>query len=486
MGFALRRIQKKVPVQAKAAMVYTLASFITRGFHIITTPIFTRIMTVEQIGVISNYSTWYSFISIVATLGLTANTVNIALKEFKDDRIGYLKSAQTLMSCGVVLTGIITALLYPVIDTILGLSAAYLVLMFICMLFSGANNFWMSWQRYEYRYRAVGIVTIASSILSAGIAVIAVIVAKNNGIEDLATVRLYASSAVTLCFSIPFFLFFLFQKKALINKKYIRFSLCIGLPLLVHSLAKTALSASDRVMINAICGEKDLGYYSALYTLSSLMLIVWDAINASLVPYIFDRLDKGADGEKEINKISVLLLLVFAGCSFLWMLFAPEIIWIIASEKYLSAVYVTPPIATGVFFISLYSLYSNLIMYQKKTNYIMFSTMGAAIFNLVTNYIFIKEFGYIAAAYTTLASYLLLAIIYKFVSKKVSGHSIYAEKKIWSIAIGVLILCIICNFLYKYTILRYAVIAAMCILIAVFHKRLIWVIRFMLKKNNTD
>lgn len=46
----------KIPIGARAAIVYTIANIFSRGLAIITMPIFTRIMSVEQIGVINLYN----------------------------------------------------------------------------------------------------------------------------------------------------------------------------------------------------------------------------------------------------------------------------------------------------------------------------------------------------------------------------------------------------------------------------------------------
>lgn len=69
-----------------------------------------------------------------------------------------------------------------------------------------------------------------------------------------------------------------------------------------------------------------------------------------------------------------------------------------------------PPIAAGVFLTSISNLYSNILVYYKKTKYIMFAAIAAAVVNVALNLVAIPLFGYGAAAYTTLASYIILAV----------------------------------------------------------------------------
>lgn len=72
----IENLYKKLGVGVKASVVYTLASLLTRGLAIITTPIFTRMMTSAEIGTVTLYNSWYSMISAVATLSLTSGAFN--------------------------------------------------------------------------------------------------------------------------------------------------------------------------------------------------------------------------------------------------------------------------------------------------------------------------------------------------------------------------------------------------------------------------
>ncbi|MBR0381797.1 MAG: polysaccharide biosynthesis protein, partial [Eubacterium sp.] len=59
--------------------------------------------------------------------------------------------------------------------------------------------------------------------------------------------------------------------------------------------------------------------------------------------------------------------------------------------------------------------------YYKKTQYVAAGTIAAMIVNVILNYICILNFGYMAAAYTTAFSYLLLLVVQGFLEYKVTG-----------------------------------------------------------------
>ena len=80
---------KNVPIGVKAAAVYTLASVFSKGLAIITVPIFTRIMSTSEIGVVNLYNSWNSMLNAVVTLSLTSGGYSAALKEFGKERDQY-------------------------------------------------------------------------------------------------------------------------------------------------------------------------------------------------------------------------------------------------------------------------------------------------------------------------------------------------------------------------------------------------------------
>ncbi|MCD6449424.1 MAG: polysaccharide biosynthesis C-terminal domain-containing protein, partial [Thermotogaceae bacterium] len=73
-----------------------------------------------------------------------------------------------------------------------------------------------------------------------------------------------------------------------------------------------------------------------------------------------------------------------------------------------------PIIVASYYFVFLYSFPVNLEFYLKKTHIISLGTILAGAINIFLNYIFIPTFGYSAAAFTTLVSYIFLFAFHYF------------------------------------------------------------------------
>ena len=234
----------------------------------------------------------------------------------------------------------------------------------------------------------------------------------------------------------------------------------LSVPLIGYAFAAQILSVSDRMMISKMVGNDAVGIYSTLYTVSTISLLVWSAINSSFIPYLYQNIGKK---ENKIKELSLALMGSYAIIAVMLTFLAPEIVKILATKEYYEAIYIMPPIAAGVFLTSVSNMYSNLLIYHKKTNYIMYSSMIAAIINLILNYICINIFGYMAAAYTTLVAYIVLAgaqVIFarKIHLKRTGEKSVYNDKAVLFMAILTILAALLGLVLYRYTWLRYIII----------------------------
>ena len=474
-----KKLVSKIPLGVKASVVYTLASLLSSGMAIITVPIFTRLMPPDQIGIVNIFNSWQSMLSAFATLSLTSGGYFVALKEFGNERDQYMSSVLTLTSLVALLMTFIYLIMPDTWNNLTGLNFTLICVMLFGFLVKPATEFWLGRQRYEYNYKLAGIITIFSAILGTLVSVIAVVYANNQNYKDLGEVRLYSGLFVTYSVALILWCYIMFKGKRFYDKKFWKLSLSLSIPLIGNSIASQILSVSDRTMIGRMVGNREVGLYSILYSGSSISLILWSAINSSFIPFLFENVDK-PEKQNDIKRISTQLLLAYGLGAFFITIVAPEIVRILATQEYYEAVYIMPPIAAGVFFTSVSNMYSNMLIYHKKTQYIMISSIIAAVVNVALNYYCIRIWGYEAAAYTTLIAYIILAAVqasqYQKIHFSVTGDntsSVYEDRKIALIAVLVVMLCMSCIWLYSYPEIRYFCIAIILVLSIINREKII-------------
>ena len=156
------------------------------------------------------------------------------------------------------------------------------------------------------------------------------------------------------------------------------------------------------------------------------------------------------------------------------------------SAKYSGAIAVIPPVAASVYFIFLYSILSFPEFYYEKTQFLAFASFGAAILNVILNFIFIKKYGFVAAGYTTLICYIIYSIGHyivgmKVLSRNISGASMVNEQFTLIVSLGVIVACVVGNFLIPYQLVRYGLIGIMFVIFVVNRKQVINAFRAMKK-----
>ena len=472
---------KLLSVAAKATIAYTLASLFTKGLGIITTPLFTRIMTSAEIGEFSTFSSWYSMISVVATLSLSSGAFSLAMFEYPEERDKYSSSMIGLSSISTLVFVLIYLVNPEFWNGVLSLNTVEVTVMLAAFWLVPAMEYRITRLRFEYKYKQLISISLTNAICGTTLAIVAVFLGRYLGAENLAPYRIVGLQAVHCVVGLACAIYLICKGKTLVNFKFWKFALITNTPLIVNALAKHILEVSDRTMITNMIGKSATGIYSTLYTVSTLSLIVWGAIESSLLPYTFENLRNKT--EKNVAAIVNPLLTVFAGVCLLLTLVAPEIVWVLAPKEYYEAIYIMPPVACGVFFSATYNIFGDILLYHKKTYWIMVSTITAAVANVILNYIFIGQFGYMAAAYTTLASYIILTVMQYIFMRIVHKGKVFNELYILLLSMVLVGCSISCMVLYNYRWIRYAVIVAFAILAFILRKKIISLFAKMKKKK---
>ncbi len=462
---------KKMPKGVKASTAFFLASVISAGMSYITTPIYTRILSSEEFGQVSLFMSWMAVFGIVAMFCLHYGVFNNGMLDYPEDRDGYSLSMLVLSNITTIIFCVIVLCVYPYVKKYIGLDMPFIVLMMIVFITQPAYNFYIARRRYEYKYISTFIVSVVSAVITPIITVICIFSTNDS--------RLYARIFGTECTLIFIYLIFyiriIIKAKGKVNFSYWKMALVFNLPLIPHYLSTYLLGNSSKLMISYYIDDSATAYFSIAYSVASIGLIVWNAINGSLVPFTYEKCKK--EDFKAISTVTIPILTVFAGVSVGIIMLAPEVVAIMATSEYKEAIYVIPPVVGGVFFQACYYIYANIVYYYKKTMYVMVASVGAVIINLSLNVILIPRFGYIVAGYTTLISYFIQACLDFWAMRKVIKKEVYDMKFIGSLSVFVIIVSLLSNITYEYALLRYSILMIMISFVIYKRKKIMNIIK---------
>ena len=472
---------RSLPLQVRVSVWYFVCSFLQKGISVLTTPIFTRLMSTEEYGKYSVFSSWQGIVAIFITLRLYYGVYGQGLVKFDKEKNIFSSSLQGLVLTMTLFWTAIYFIFRNFFNSLFSLSTLQVAMMLISTWTEAAFCFWAAEQRIELNYKKLVILTLTVSFFKPTVGILLVSLAR-----DKVTARVVGLAAVELIGYTGLFVSQMKRGKVFFSKKYWKYALAFNIPLIPHYLSQTVLNSSDRIMIGRMVDESSAGIYSLAYSISMVMTLFVTAISHTIEPWILQKIKSG--NLKDTENIVYISLSVIVAVNLLLIAFAPEAVALFAPASYREAIYVIPPVTMSVFFIFAYDIFSNVEFYYEKTKFIMIASLIAAVANIILNYIFIPMFGYYAAGYTTLACYAVYALFHYIFMRSIcktqmGDDKIYSIKAL-SIITGVFFaLGFIYLFTYNFTVVRYIITLALFVVLFIKRKEVVSHIRLLVDKR---
>lgn len=391
----------------KASVWYTVGNFINRAIGGIMTPIMTRLLSQDEYGDFANFTTWTTLLAIITTLDMGSMIVR-AKFDYEEEYDEYMSSLSGATIISTAFFYLIVFLFQSYFCPLFDMNMKYVNVMFIYLLFAPICTYFSSQQIALNKYKLASFISIITSLLSVLLSVGLVLAMNENRLwgRTIGFVLPYALIGVVL------YGFFWYKGKKIVWRM-IKYTLLLSIPLIPHHLSNGVLNASDRIVIKKYCSSNELAIYSLGYSIVSILYIFIQSISQAYTPWLFEKLDKNNyEGIRKTGRmLAFLMFFLLVGI----LLLGPEEILIFGGKSYMEVLEILPVLFVGYYFQFLTGLNISYEHYIKKTYIMSVATVITAIFNLVSNFLFIPMYGYKVAAYTTLASYILLFIIHSLV-----------------------------------------------------------------------
>lgn len=397
----------------KAGIGYTVGNILIKGINFLTLPLFSRLLTTEEFGVYNVFASYEAILYVV--VGLSIHTsIRSANLEFKGKIKKYTSSVSLIYLLNALILLLIASVFGNQLSKLLDFSKVEIILLIFyslgCSLLALYNN--LISLEYSYgKYLAASLFNSVGNVLLSLVLIFTIF-------QDQRDVGRIVGGTVTICLlALVLFLSIYKQAKPRINKAYWRFAVKYSLPIVPHGISQVLLAQFDRIMIRSMVGNAEAGIYSLAGNIQLILIIITDSISTAWSTWFYDQM--ADDNINQIKERAKELSLFFVVLAVGLLALSPELIFVLGGKNYESGKYVAIPMIMDAFVLFLYNIIVPAEYYKKKTIYIMFGTMAATVINLVMNYIFISKFGYVAAAYTTLFSYICYLALHIIISHRV-------------------------------------------------------------------
>ena len=185
-----------------------------------------------------------------------------------------------------------------------------------------------------------------------------------------------------------------------------------GLPFIPNALSASLMHRVDRYLLQELTSLADVGLYGVgfrfPFMLNFLMLSSFGRIWYASGMY---DVAKQENYQQTHAKIATYFVSTYIICQYMLAVMAPTIIRVLAAPDYFEAWKVLQVIALACCFYSIHPFFTTAAFIKNKTWYLPISHLIPALLSIGLNWTMLPRFGYMAAAFTTIATYSLYSFL---------------------------------------------------------------------------
>lgn len=450
-------IKKRSFLNAVAA--YLIGTILVRGIGLFTTPIFTRILSTTDFGILSVFQTWVNcfavFIGLQVSGSIATARIHLGQREFNS----YLKNILLLSFLAFACISTVCLLFRNILADLLELSPDLILFLLIQSFGSSCATFYISYTIQTKQPKKNVIFSVALVLSNVALSIPLILYLD----EDKYMGRVIAGTFINVVLSVYVYVFFFKTQKVKVEIRDWKYAIPLSVPLIAHLLSNVLIGQSDRLFIVKYLGYKDAAIYSVAYTIGSIGVILTEASNNVWSPWYLDNTK--AKNIESINARSktyvIVVVLIFS-----WIMFcAPEIMSIMAPATYSLGTKSLIIVAAAVFFKFLYRFPLAYEQYAKNLKWVAVATVVSLLVNVLFNYFLIPFWGMFGAAVSTLITYVVLFGIHEYVARIIiKGYNIDFKNYIPGIVIVALI-SVSAFFLVHETFLRFSILIGITLIL---------------------
>jgi O-antigen/teichoic acid export membrane protein len=397
------------------SIIYTVGVFLTRGISFLLLPLYTRVLSPNDYGLISILSSVAALILPFLTLELT-QAIGIYYSESKseEERVSYYSTAFWFILVSNICYALIfyncyQHLNYGFLSSITNKSIVLIV--FLGTAINTVFNILQSqllWRQKSVQYSSI---TIASVLLTI-VLTIYLVLELRWGAMGVFLASLFGNLLGAL-------LSFYATRdciKAEFNLSKLKQLLSFSAPLIPSNLGFYAFLYIDQLLVNHYLGMGSAGIYAVACRFVIVVNLVLYAVGSALPPFIYQNHQKIQT--KTSLEFITRLFVVFAFLIVLGLLLAgQDIILLFATPAYLGAAKLISILALATFIINI-NIFTPGLIIAKRSGIISSLNVLAAILNLGLCFYLIPKYGIEGAALSSLISAIVYGVSYFLISQR--------------------------------------------------------------------
>jgi O-antigen/teichoic acid export membrane protein len=403
----------------KDSVIYGLGGILGKALGFFLLPIYTRIFSPAEYGLIEMFTIIGSLIASIVAMGMDSGQSFYFFKEKENGKGARAKIVTSILQWKLAWGGVVVVLA-TLISPFLSswffsgrMDWTYFAVAFGGVLFSQTMRQSTEVLRLLFRPWPYILLILAQSVGSA-LLIFSLVVFFEKGIFGYLIGSTISSFAVAVIGWIVI--------RDYLDIRRIHFDLWpkllrFGIPLLPASLSMYVMTTADRWFIQHYHGEQELGLFAVGAKFALLLAFVVETFRKAWWPIAMDAMHSN-DGPETYRMIAQGFMGIGVSGAVYLAFLSPWLLKIMTVGAYSQAYPIVGILAWQSIFYGFYLIAAAGIWKAEKTKYSAIFFFIAAIVNLVMNYILVPELGGVGAALSTAFAFLVWIVISLIVSEK--------------------------------------------------------------------
>ena len=391
--------------------IYGLSSILARVLNFLFVPIYTRMLTQAQYGVVTEFMAYIAILQVVLVLGLETGCFRYANKEGEDPRKVYSNALIAVFGLNLAFLALMVAFSGS-ISAALGYDGYRSLIIYVAVILFSDSITAILFAKLRQEHKPVRFAVFKTiKILTetgANLALFFVWPAKPDFTYPILAIAV--SCIVCLALFLPELLRFRFEWDGALMKRLLVYSI----PLMVAALPGIANDFLDRILFryfdtNPEDWRASLGVYQAAVKLAVIMNLFIQMFRYAAEPFFFQRAKDRHS--KQLYAIVMEWFTAFCGLVLLGVVGYIDVIELILGKDFRLGIGVVPVMLLGYMLLGMLFNVSMWYKLSGRTNMAVWITLAGLAVTAVVNIVFMPRYSYWASAFGHLASYLTMFII---------------------------------------------------------------------------
>ncbi len=399
--------------------------------YALLTPFYTRILGLEQYGIVTELYAWMVLALVILTYGMETTYFRFAGKKAPAEKV-YGTSLVSLLTTSLFFILAVSLFITPVSGFLgYGQHPEYIRMFAWIVAIDAFSAIPFAWLRNNNRAVTFSILKIINVVVTM-ITVffflkLAPALAEKGSTwihkvynDDFQVGYVFvanlAGSAVTMICLLPFML----KIRPAFDRKLLVKMLSYSWPLLVGGIAGSLNEVLDKILLRRLIGGAEglatVGLYGAGYKVGVLMSLFIQMYRFAAEPFFFEK--AGNKDAKETYAVTMKYFVITALILFLGINLYIEALQIIIGPMFRESLIVVPIISMGYLLLGIFINQSIWYKVDDKTIYGAYITIIGAVVTVIVNVVFVPAYGYVAAAWAHVACYLSMVLVSYMVGQK--------------------------------------------------------------------